>query len=130
MDPDAALTRLGELSSEIRASVLLDERGRLAAAARRGGRLETADAEGLRELSEALLREADAARGAPAGQVEVRTLDGSVFALRAGGWSVAVVADRDALASLMFYDLRSVLGDLAPGAAVCVAPAGARRARP
>jgi hypothetical protein len=35
-----------------------------------------------------------------------------VFAVREHGWTIAAVTGRFALPSLIFYDLRSVLGDL------------------
>ena len=117
MDPVGALAHLGELSSGVRAAVLLDGRGRAAAATRGGQALDVPDADGLGELCDALLSAADDARGGHAAQVEVRTVAGTVFALRTRRWSIAVVAERDALASLMFYDLRSVLDRLAPRAA-------------
>ncbi len=37
--------------------------------------------------------------------------------VRAEGWTIAVVAGRFALPSLMFYDLRAVLSDLGERAA-------------
>ena len=61
----------------------------------------------LGELSIQLL---DAA--ADGDQVEVVTTEGSVFAVRGESWTVAVVAGRQPLASLMFYDLRNVVRDL------------------
>jgi hypothetical protein len=45
-------------------------------------------------------------------QVEVSTGDAAVYALRDDHWSVAVVTGRFALPALMFYDLRTVLGEL------------------
>jgi hypothetical protein len=61
----------------------------------------------MRELSTELL---DAA--AEGDQVEVVTTEGSVFAVRGETWTVAVVAGRQPLASLMFYDLRNVVREL------------------
>ena len=40
-----------------------------------------------------------------------------MFAVRERGWTLAVVAGRFALSSLMFYDLRMVIRDLAEEAA-------------
>lgn len=42
-------------------------------------------------------------------QVEVSTGSGTVYALRSGGWSLAVIAGRFALSSLVFYDMRQAL---------------------
>lgn len=100
LTPELALDYLGELSTDIRAGVVLDSAGKLAAVTgddrERGER--------MRELTGKLLDEAD--------QVEVVATDGSVFAVRGESWTVAVVAGRQPLASLMFYDLRNVVRDL------------------
>ena len=100
LTPDLALDYLGELSTDIRAAVVVDSAGKVAAA--------TGDdrdrGERMRELTEKLLDGVD--------QIEVVTTEGSVFAVRGDGWTVAVVAGRQPLASLMFYDLRNVVRDL------------------
>ena len=113
LTPELALNYLDELSTEIEATVVLDSGGRLAAS--------TVDdeerAERLRELAVGLLdRAAEAAPGAGVDQVEVTTAEGSVFAVRGSKWTVAVVAGRKPLASLMFYDLRNVVSDLGEAA--------------
>ena len=57
---------------------------------------------------------AEAAAGGPApAQVEVVLPEGAIYALRDHGWTLAVVAGRFALSSLMFFDLRMVIRDLA-----------------
>ena len=107
LTPDLALDYLGELSTDIRAALVLDSGGAVAAVTGddrdRGAR--------MRELTTELL---DAAAGASEGgdQVEVVTPEGSVFAVRGESWTVSVVAGRQPLASLMFYDLRNVVRDL------------------
>jgi predicted regulator of Ras-like GTPase activity (Roadblock/LC7/MglB family) len=107
LTPELALQYLGELSTDIKASVVVSADGRTAAASRPG---EHGDQ--LRELTGELFERADAADADPVSQVEVATGDGAVFALRGERWTLAVVTGRFALSSLMFYDLRSVLGDL------------------
>ena len=112
LTPALALDYLGELSTDIEATVVLDRDGRVAAA--------TGDdderKERMREIFVALLdRAADAAPGAGVDQLEVTTADGSVFAVRGSAWTVGVVAGRKPLSSLMFYDLRNVVADLGPG---------------
>jgi predicted regulator of Ras-like GTPase activity (Roadblock/LC7/MglB family) len=101
------LQYLSELSTDIKASVIVSADGRTAAASRPG---EAGDR--LRELTEQLFEYADAADDRAVTQVEVSTGDGAVYAVRDERWIVGVVAGRFALASLMFYDLRSVIGDL------------------
>jgi hypothetical protein len=109
LTPELALDYLGELSTDIEAVVVLDREHALAAStdqdAERTGRLRELVAELLDRASSA-----DAATGAD--QVEVSTGDGAVYAVRGEQWSLAVVTQRPALPSLMFYDLRSVIGDL------------------
>jgi hypothetical protein len=72
-------------------------------------------ADQLRELVGDLFRHAAeaGADAAASDQVEIALPEGSVYALRGHGWTLAVVAGRFALSSLMFYDLRMVIRDLA-----------------
>ena len=150
MTPSLALRYLSELSTDIRAAVLLDDNGSLVA-----GTPDDADrSRGLARLALELLEAADQAAGSseypPVEQIEVSTGRGVVFAVRQAGGdragsarptvdieatraalhdqpaegraggatgvgcTLAVVAGRFALSSLMFYDLRSVLADLEP----------------
>jgi hypothetical protein len=120
LTPELALRYLDELSTDIRAAVLLDSAGRVAAAHAPNGE---PPADKLGELTTRLFERADEAGGAlhafdgPVAQVEATTAEGSVFAVRGEGWTIAVVSGRFALPSLMFYDLRSVLSDLGRRAA-------------
>ena len=109
LTPALALDYLGELSTDIEDILVLDRDGRIAAA--------TGDdddrSERMREIFVALLdRAAEAIPDAGVDQLEVTTAEGSVFAVRGGGWTVGVVAGRKPLSSLMFYDLRNVVSDL------------------
>lgn len=110
LTPALALDYLAELSTDIRAGVLLDSGGGLAAS------WEGDDERGerVRELVVDLLErvDAEAAGGDRPVQVEVSTGAGGVFAVRDDDWTLAVVTGRFALPSLMFYDLRKVLEDL------------------
>jgi hypothetical protein len=47
--------------------------------------------------------------------VEVQIPGGAVFASRTPRWTLAAVAKRGALSSLLLYDLRAVLGELEGG---------------
>ena len=102
-----AVEHLLELSSDIRAAYLLDARGRLSASA---GVPDEHRSEAGR-LLRALWGLADRAADRPA-QIEVTGAGGGVFAVRGERHSLAVTAGRSALPSLMFYDLRIVLGQL------------------
>ena len=68
--------------------------------------------------------------GGPPEQVEVQVDGGTcVYASRTPRWTLAVVARRNALSSLMLMDLRAVLGELEGGPPIRRAtPAAERRA--
>ena len=109
--PEDALRHLDKLSPDVRAAVLLDGRGELAAA-------EPADrglGQDLRELLLELLEFADAADEEPVAEIEVTGPAGAVFAVRAGDFTLAAVADPSTLSSLVRYDIRRVLADLERG---------------
>src|SRR5918912_3228133 len=107
LTPDLALDYLGELSTDIQAAVVIDAKGDTAAVTgddrERGEKMRTL----ALELLDAAAETADGVD-----QVEVVTSGGSVFAVRGDSWTVAVVAGRQPLASLMFYDLRNVVREL------------------
>jgi hypothetical protein len=107
--PQLALRYLAEMSTDIKASLILDRAGALAAARGAAG----GQAGEMAELVRALFDTA----GEGVSQVEVTTADGGVFALREHGWTIAAVTTRFALPSLIFFDLRSVLSDLEARAA-------------
>jgi hypothetical protein len=126
LTPDLALRRLGELSSEVRAAVLLDRSGSLAACsdplvgvlAGDGAGSEERDeaarerARTYAELTAELFERVDATAAEPPEQVQAQVPEGAVFAVRRPQWILAVVTGRPALPSLMFYDMRSVLSEL------------------
>jgi predicted regulator of Ras-like GTPase activity (Roadblock/LC7/MglB family) len=101
----AALAFLREMSPDLRGAAILAADGAVLAA--------TAEPDRWREDAAALLGIADAAGGEPAEQVHVATEQGEVFALRHEGLVAVVVAERFALASLLFFDMRSTLRELA-----------------
>src|SRR3954453_18014896 len=107
LTPALALDYLGELSTDIRAAAVIDAQGDLAAVTgddrERGQKMRTLALE-LLDTAAASVDGVD--------QVEVVVGTGSVFAVRGDAWTVAVVAGRQPLASLMFYDLRNVVRDL------------------
>ena len=102
---EAALAFLGEMSPDLRGAAILDAAGAVLAA--RG------DPDRWREDAGALFDVADRAGGEPVEQVHVATEQGEVFALRHGGLAAVAVTERFALASLMFFDMRATLRDLA-----------------
>lgn len=102
---EAALAFLAEMSPDLRGAAILDSGGAVLAAA--------ADRDRWRDDAEALFEAADRAGGKPAEQIHVATEQGEVFALRHAGLAAVAVTERFALASLMFFDMRSTLRDLA-----------------
>ncbi len=101
----AAIMRMREMSGDLRGCAILAADGQVLAASGEGEQWGRAGAE--------LLSAADAARGEPVARVHVATADGEAFALREGGLAIVAVADRFTLASLMLFDMRMVLRDLA-----------------
>jgi predicted regulator of Ras-like GTPase activity (Roadblock/LC7/MglB family) len=115
LTPERTAERLCELSADARAAVLLDAAGSLAGAHGVG---EESSRE-LGELAARLFEAVDRAHrdipGGPPEQVEAQVERGTVYASRTPRWTLAVVARRGALSSLMLMDLRAVLGELEEG---------------
>src|SRR5262245_25712839 len=111
-DADAAagaLARMRDMSAELRGCAVVGPDGEARAA--------TGDRERWQEAASVLLGAADLAGEGPADSVHVATEDGEVFAVRHGELAMVVVSERFALASLMLFDMRTVLRDLAAGRA-------------
>ena len=115
LTPERTAERLCELSTDARAAVLLDAAGSLAGF---HGVPQTESRE-LGELARELFEGVDRAhRGLPGGppeQMEAQVEGGAVYASRTPRWTLAVVARRGALSSLMLMDLRAVLAELEGG---------------
>ena len=108
-DPDIAaqsLDRLMELSPEMHGGAILDSEAIIASS---GELDEWGDA-----ASELL---AAAAADGPFEQIHVATEAGEVFVVRDGTLTAVSVTDRFVLASLMAFDMRATLRDLAASAA-------------
>jgi predicted regulator of Ras-like GTPase activity (Roadblock/LC7/MglB family) len=107
---EAALAFLTEMSPDLRGAAILGPEGEVLAA--------TGEApERWGEDATTLFAAADAAEDVPVEQVHIATEQGEVFAIRNEGLAAVSVTDRFALASLMLYDMRSALRELARGAA-------------
>lgn len=128
LTPERTAARLCELSSDARAAVLVDAAGALAGASD----LDPERARALGELAARLFEAVDSATRPegvdPPEQVEAQVEGGAVYATRNSRWTLAVVARRGALSSLMLLDLRSVLAELEGGpeirTSVSATPAG------
>jgi predicted regulator of Ras-like GTPase activity (Roadblock/LC7/MglB family) len=103
---EAALAFLTEMSPDLRGAAILGPAGEVLAATgeepKRWG-----------EDATVLFAAADAAEGAPVEQVHIATEQGEVFAIRNADLTAVTVTDRFALASLMLFDMRSTLRQLA-----------------
>jgi predicted regulator of Ras-like GTPase activity (Roadblock/LC7/MglB family) len=104
---ERALAFLTEMSPDLRGGAILDSGGAVLAASGRPNR--------WGEDVATLLGVADRAGGEPVEQVHIATEQGEVFVLRHAGLAAVAVTERFALASLMFFDMRSTLRDLAGG---------------
>src|SRR3954471_13033 len=128
LTPERAAERLSELSTDVRAAVLLDAAGSLAGASEGA----QDDARGLAELARQLFEEVDRATrdwdAEPPEQVEVQVPGGAVFASRTPRWTLAAGAKRGALSSLMLYARRARLGELEGGAPIRRSRAAEERA--
>jgi predicted regulator of Ras-like GTPase activity (Roadblock/LC7/MglB family) len=93
------------MSPDLRGAAILDGDGGVLAA--------SSDAEAWGEGARALLAAADAADPEPVEQVHVGNESGEVFALRHEGLVAVAVTERFALASLILFDMRQALRDLA-----------------
>lgn len=105
----AALAFLSEMSPDLRGAAVLGPEGEVLAASGE-------EPERWAEDAAALFAAADAAEGVPVEQVHIATEQGEVFAIRNAGLAAVSVTERFALASLMLFDLRSMLRELARGA--------------
>jgi len=105
-DAELAVARMREMSADLRGCAVLDAAGAELAAS---GGSDWASA------GQALFAAAEEAGPGPVSQVHVATEDGEVFAVREEGLAMVAVTERFTLASLVLFDMRTVLRDLAAG---------------
>lgn len=104
---EGALAYLAEMSPDLRGAAILRGDGAVLAA--------SGDPDRWREDGAELLEVADRAGDETVEQIHIGTEQGEVFALRHDDLIAIAVTDRFALASLLFFDMRSLLRDLAAG---------------
>jgi predicted regulator of Ras-like GTPase activity (Roadblock/LC7/MglB family) len=112
MDAAAALERLREISSQVRAAVIFERGGKVV-----GSTLaDEKRADQVAAEAEALLREAETRSDRPDGsdfaQLEVALQAGSVFVVRDGERLIAATTPPEPTVGLVFYDLKSCLREL------------------
>ena len=104
----SALAYLTEMSPDLRGAAILSAGGAVLAA--------SGPPQRWREDAAALFEVADRAGEEPIEQLHIATQQGEVFAVRNAGLAAITVTDRFALASLMLFDMRSTLRELANAA--------------
>jgi len=105
----AALAFLAEMSPDLRGAAVLGPEGETLA-------VTSGESERWAEDAATLFAAADAAEDTAVEQVHIATEQGEVFAIRGEGLAAVAVTERFALASLLLFDLRSILRELAAGA--------------
>jgi predicted regulator of Ras-like GTPase activity (Roadblock/LC7/MglB family) len=118
MDAAAALERLREISSQVRAAVIFERGGNVVGSTF----ADDQRAKDVAEEAEALLTEAEQRRDAGGeaaefAQLEVALQGGSVFVVRDGDRLIAATTQPEPTVGLVFYDLKSCLRDLDTAAA-------------
>ena len=113
MDAAAALERLREISSQVRAAVIFERGGKVVGSTF----ADDQRANDVAEEAEALLTEAEQRRdagdeAAEFAQLEVALQGGSVFVVRDGDRLIAATTQPEPTVGLVFYDLKSCLRDL------------------
>src|SRR6266511_4482745 len=111
MDAQQALADLTEISSQIRAAVVFDDKGKVAGST-------VSDGDVFAKAAADLLAAADDVKtgDSPLTQLEVATGDGSVFVVREGKATIAATTGTDPTVGLVFYDLKSALRSVKPAA--------------
>jgi predicted regulator of Ras-like GTPase activity (Roadblock/LC7/MglB family) len=104
---EGALAYLTEMSPDLRGAAILGPDGAVLAS--------SGTSPHWREGAAALLEVADRAGEEAVEQIHIGTEQGEVFILRHAGLAAVAVTERFALASLIFFDMRALLRDLAAG---------------
>ena len=113
MDAAAALERLREISSQVRAAVIFERGGKVVGSTFADDlRAKDVAAEAEALLTEAEQRRDEGGEAAEFAQLEVALQGGSVFVVRDGDRLIAATTQPEPTVGLVFYDLKSCLRDL------------------
>jgi hypothetical protein len=104
---EQALADLTEISSQVEAAALFDAKGKVAAST-------LADGEPFVRAVQDLLAAAAEARQGSLNQLEVATLEGSLFVVREGDSYIAATTGSEPTVALVFYDLKTALRAAVP----------------
>jgi len=106
-DAARSVSYIEEISPQLRGCAILTEDGEALAA--------SGDVDAWAAPARELVAAIDSVGGEPAAHAHISTPDGEAFCVREAGLVAVAVGERLTLASLMIFDLRSVLRDLAAG---------------
>jgi predicted regulator of Ras-like GTPase activity (Roadblock/LC7/MglB family) len=122
MDAQQALADLTEISSQVEAAVVFDDKGKVV-----GSTLSSGDA--LAKSAADLLAAAEEVRtgDSPLTQLEIATGDGSVFVVRDAKLTIAATTGPAPTVGLVFYDLKSALRSVKPKPQPRAKPAAAKK---
>src|SRR5262245_5824592 len=109
MDAQQALADLTEISSQIEAAVVFDDKGKVV-----GSTL--SDGEPFAKAAADLVAAADELKTGDSAltQLEIATGTGSVFVVREGKTTIAATTAPEPTVGLVFYDLKSALRNVKP----------------
>jgi predicted regulator of Ras-like GTPase activity (Roadblock/LC7/MglB family) len=125
-DASAALAELTEISSQVEAAVLFDDKGKVVAATIADER-----AAQVAASAKTLLEQAGQIGGGELMQLEASTGDGSLFVVKDGPRMIAASTAGDPTAGLVFYDLKKCLqASAAPAAKPRSKPKAAAKPKP
>jgi predicted regulator of Ras-like GTPase activity (Roadblock/LC7/MglB family) len=125
MDAQQALADLTEISSQIEAAVVFDDKGKVV-----GSTLPDGDA--FAKAAADLLAAAEELKTGDSGltQLEIATSDGSVFVVREGKTAIAATTPPEPTVGLVFYDLKSALRSVKPKPAPRASAKPAAKSKP
>src|ERR1700750_728939 len=109
MDAQQALADLTEISSQIEAAVVFDDKGKVVGST-------VPDVDAFAGAAAELLAAGEELRtgDSPLTQLEIATADGSVFVVRDGKTTIAATTPHAPTVGLVFYDLKSALRSAKP----------------
>jgi predicted regulator of Ras-like GTPase activity (Roadblock/LC7/MglB family) len=121
MDAQQALTDLTEISSQIEAAVVFDDKGKVVGST-------VPDGDPFAKAAAELLAAADELKTgeSPLTQLEIATGEGSVFVVREGKNTIAATTPPEPTVGLVFYDLKSALRSVKPKARARPKPTAAK----
>src|SRR5690349_16762890 len=125
MDAQQALADLTEVSSQVEAAVVFDDKGKLVGST-------GPDGDGFAQAAGELLAAAEAVKTGDSKltQLEIATAEGSVFVVREEKLTIAATTAPAPTVGLVFYDLKSALRSVKPKPKPRAKPAAEAKPKP